>query len=92
MAPGSKSMNSKDLVTGGILQCVEAATLGLPFEVWKTHMGTYRTQGIVESFKNIYGSGGVGAFYRGLGPKMVESFMKGMYDRRSYIIAGCRMI
>ena len=25
--------------TGAILQCVEAATLGMPLEVWKTHLG-----------------------------------------------------
>jgi hypothetical protein len=53
MAP-AKSTNSKDLVVGGALQCLEAATLGLPFEVWKTHMGTYRQQSTVEAFGVIY--------------------------------------
>lgn len=76
MAP-SKSSNPKDLVTGGVLQCIEAITLGLPFEVWKTHMGTYRSQGTMEAFRNIYQKGGVAAFWRGWQPKMVESFMKG---------------
>lgn len=76
MAP-AKSMNAKDLLSGGVLQCVEAATLGLPFEVWKTHMGTYRSQGFLESFRNIYAAGGAKAFWSGLSPKMVESFFKG---------------
>ena len=58
MAPGGKSLDAKDLLSGGVLQCAEAASLGLPFEVWKTHMGTYRTQGVVESFKNIYAING----------------------------------
>lgn len=76
MAP-AKSANPKDLFTGGILQCVEAASLGMPLEVWKTHMGTYRSQGTIESFWNIYKKGGVGAFWKGLEPKMVECFIKG---------------
>lgn len=76
MAP-AKSTNPKDIVTGGILQCVEAITLGLPFEVWKTHMGTYRTDGTFTSLKKIYQKGGVRAFWAGWQPKMVESFLKG---------------
>lgn len=36
------NLNPMDLVTGGLLACAEAATVGMPFEVWKTHMGTYR--------------------------------------------------
>mmetsp|Transcript_30618 Transcript_30618/g.33454 ORF Transcript_30618/g.33454 Transcript_30618/m.33454 type:complete len:287 (-) Transcript_30618:211-1071(-) len=76
MAP-SKSTNPKDLLTGGVLQCVEAATIGLPFEVWKTHMGTYRNEGTVEAFKNIYNKKGVAGFWAGWQPKMVESFLKG---------------
>lgn len=74
---GPKSTNPKDLLTGGILQCIEAITVGLPFEVWKTHMGTYRNEGTVEAFRNVYKKGGVGAFWRGWEPKMVESFLKG---------------
>ncbi len=42
MGPASKSTDPKDLLKGGILQCMEAITVGMPFEVWKTHMGTYR--------------------------------------------------
>lgn len=30
--PGKK-VGARDLLNGGILQCVEAATLGMPFEV-----------------------------------------------------------
>lgn len=51
--------------------------MGLPFEVWKTHMGTYRNEGTIEAFRNVYRKGGVGAFWRGWEPKMVESFIKG---------------
>jgi hypothetical protein len=76
MAP-SKSTNPKDLIAGGVLQCVEACTLGMPFEVWKTHMGTYRKEGTLEALRKIYQKGGVGAFYAGLAPKLVESFLKG---------------
>jgi len=70
-------MDPKDLVVGGLLQCAEAATFGMPFEVWKTHMGVNRNEGTVESFKNIYRRGGVPAFWKGWQPKMVESFLKG---------------
>eukprot|EP01039_Chlorochromonas_danica_P006432 gene6432-7094_t len=76
MAP-SKSTNPKDIVTGGVLQCIEAASVGLPFEVWKTHMGTYRNQGTLEAFRIIYRKGGASAFWAGWQPKMVESFLKG---------------
>ena len=31
----------KDVRNGALLQTVEAASLGLPFEVWKTRMGRY---------------------------------------------------
>ena len=40
-------------------KCIEAATVGLPFEVWKTHMGTYRSETTMQAFRNIYKSGGV---------------------------------
>ncbi len=56
---------------------MEAITFGLPFEVWKTHMGSFRNQSTVESFKNIYSKGGIRAFWSGWQPKMVESFLKG---------------
>eukprot|EP00598_Pedospumella_elongata_P007084 CAMPEP_0184975744 /NCGR_PEP_ID=MMETSP1098-20130426/6891_1 /TAXON_ID=89044 /ORGANISM="Spumella elongata, Strain CCAP 955/1" /LENGTH=284 /DNA_ID=CAMNT_0027498515 /DNA_START=36 /DNA_END=890 /DNA_ORIENTATION=- len=76
MAP-AKSVDPKDLLTGGVLQCIEAGTLGLPFEVWKTHMGTYRKQTTMEAFRNVYAKGGVKAFWSGWQPKLVESFLKG---------------
>lgn len=72
----------RDLRNGAILQCVEAATLGMPFEVWKTRMGRYRSETTVQAFTNVYRSKGGGlagilAFYQGLGPKLVESASKG---------------
>lgn len=73
-----KNVSARDLVNGGILQCVEAATLGMPFEVWKTRMGRYRNESTVQAFRNVmkYG-GGVSAFWAGTGPKMIESASKG---------------
>jgi hypothetical protein len=47
-----------DLLIGPLIQCMEAATLGMPFEVWKTRMGSNRTEGTLEAFKNIYRKGG----------------------------------
>jgi len=76
MAP-AKSMDPKDLAIGGVLQCVEAASLGMPFEVWKTRMGKFRNEGSVEAFVNVYKRGGVAGFWQGVGPKMVESMSKG---------------
>ena len=52
-------------------------SFGMPFEVWKTHMGTYRKEGTIESFKNIYSKGGLSSFWSGWQPKLVESFLKG---------------
>ena len=40
-------------------------------------MGTYRKEGTIEAFRNIYKKGGVGLFWAGWQPKMVESFLKG---------------
>ena len=78
MGGGKKgSLDPMDLLYGGVLQCAEAATFGMPFEVWKTHMGTFRNEGNLESFRNIYKKGGVTAFWKGWQPKMVESFLKG---------------
>lgn len=51
--------------------------MGLPFEVWKTHMGTYRKDGTFESLGKIYKRGGIAAFWAGWQPKMVEAFLKG---------------
>eukprot|EP01006_Ploeotia_vitrea_P006706 TRINITY_DN14473_c0_g1_i1.p1 TRINITY_DN14473_c0_g1~~TRINITY_DN14473_c0_g1_i1.p1 ORF type:complete len:279 (-),score=-20.59 TRINITY_DN14473_c0_g1_i1:26-862(-) len=80
--------NKNDLLTGGILQCVEAATLGMPFEVWKTYMGTYRDKSTIEAFKCVYRETGWKGFWRGMQPKMVESFLKGgilLYAKESLI-------
>ena len=65
-----------DLLIGPMIQCLEAATLGMPFEVWKTRMGSNRTEGTLEAFKNIYRKGGPKAFWAGTGPKMFESASK----------------
>lgn len=73
-----KKVGPRDLVNGGLLQCVEAATLGMPFEVWKTRMGRYRTETTAQAFRNVMrDGGGVRAFWAGTGPKMVESASKG---------------
>ena len=61
---------------------MEALTLGMPFEVWKTRMGRYRNENTVSAFVNVYKAGGGGmkgvmSFWAGLGPKMVESASKG---------------
>jgi hypothetical protein len=74
---GKKTTNFQKIYQGGILQCLEAATLGMPFEVWKTRMGRYRSETTMESFRAVYQSGGVTKFWQGLGPKMVESATKG---------------
>eukprot|EP00041_Stephanoeca_diplocostata_P012354 m.207214 g.207214 ORF g.207214 m.207214 type:complete len:216 (-) comp18922_c1_seq2:1002-1649(-) len=62
---------------GALLQMVEAATLGMPFEVWKTHMAANRTQTTVQAFRTIYEKGGPKAFWAGTSAKMVESASKG---------------
>jgi hypothetical protein len=73
-----KKVGPRDLVNGGLLQCLEAATLGMPFEVWKTRMGRYRTESTLQAFRNVMREGGgVSAFWAGTGPKMVESASKG---------------
>lgn len=74
--PGRKS--GKDVRNGALLQMAEAATLGLPLEVWKTRMGRFRSEGTIEAFRNVYrAGGGAPAFWAGLSPKMVESATKG---------------
>eukprot|EP00047_Mylnosiga_fluctuans_P004293 m.233699 g.233699 ORF g.233699 m.233699 type:complete len:293 (-) comp12553_c0_seq1:162-1040(-) len=78
-------MSSKkftDARNGAILQCAEAATLGMPLEVWKTRMGRHRNETTVQAFKNVYrraggGFAGVSAFWAGTSAKMVESASKG---------------
>ena len=70
-------MDPKDLATGALLQCIEAATLGMPFEVWKTRMGRFRSEGSVEAAINVYKRAGIGGFWQGTGMKMIESASKG---------------
>lgn len=82
MAPGSRQKSFTDVRNGAIFQMMEAATLGLPFEVWKTRMGRFRNESTLEAFRNIHSNGGGGfsgysAFWRGFAPKMVESATKG---------------
>ncbi|KAF8820625.1 putative MC family transporter [Cardiosporidium cionae] len=75
--PSSGKASWKDLMNGGILQCAEAATLGMPFEVWKTRMGRFRNENTLQSFVNVYKRGGVFSYWQGLSPKLVESATKG---------------
>lgn len=80
-APGQKK-SLKDLRNGAVLQMAEAATLGLPLEVWKTRMGRFRSEGTLTAFRNVYnagggGIGGVTAFWAGFAPKMIEAGTKG---------------
>lgn len=82
MAPAAKKKKMTDVRNGAILQMSEAATLGLPFEVWKTRMGRFRNESTGQAFRNVYndvgGSApGVKAFWRGFAPKMIESASKG---------------
>uniref|UniRef100_A0A0G4ICQ9 Mitochondrial carrier protein n=1 Tax=Chromera velia CCMP2878 TaxID=1169474 RepID=A0A0G4ICQ9_9ALVE len=78
MAPQGKPGDWRDLVNGAVLQCVEAATLGMPFEVWKTRMGRFTHESTFTAFRNVYlEGGGVYAFWRGTSAKMVESASKG---------------
>jgi hypothetical protein len=76
MAP-AKSLDPRDLANGAFLQCAEAATLGMPFEVWKTRMGRFRNESTMEAFVNVYKRGGVFGFWQGTSAKMVESASKG---------------
>lgn len=87
---GPKSLNPADIAVGGTIQCLEAASLGMPFEVWKTHMARNRDQGAVEAFRNVYKRNGLGSFWQGTSAKMVESFSKGavlLFSKESIITA-----
>jgi hypothetical protein len=67
-----------DIIIGPAIQMAEAASLGMPFEVWKTRMGRHRTETTLEALQNVYKTGGgVSAFWRGTSAKMVESGTKG---------------
>ena len=73
----SSSKGWKHIRNGAVLQCVEAITLGMPFEVWKTRMGRFRDETTMTAFRNIYSQSGLQGFYKGTAPKMVESASKG---------------
>lgn len=92
MAPIQSGGGWKDLVNGGALQCLEAATLGMPFEVWKTHMGKNRTETSLQALRNIYNKGGLYSFWKGTSAKMVESASKGavLLYSKEVILKACR--
>mmetsp|Transcript_47820 Transcript_47820/g.89007 ORF Transcript_47820/g.89007 Transcript_47820/m.89007 type:complete len:303 (+) Transcript_47820:129-1037(+) len=85
-AAAEKPADWKNFVLGAGIQCAEAASLGMPFEVWKTRMGRHRNETTSEAFMNVYRRGGVSGFWAGLGPKMIESASKGailMYSKEA---------
>lgn len=63
----------------------------MPFEVWKTYMGTHRNVSTMDAFREIYRRGGVKAFWVGVQPKMIESFLKGgiLLFAKEAIIRSC---
>lgn len=82
MAPGAGNQQKGnwkwvDLRNGAVLQTVEALSLGLPFEVWKTRMGRFRTESNLEAIRNVHKRGGLAAFWAGALPKGIESASKG---------------
>eukprot|EP00331_Platyophrya_macrostoma_P030996 CAMPEP_0176438098 /NCGR_PEP_ID=MMETSP0127-20121128/19064_1 /TAXON_ID=938130 /ORGANISM="Platyophrya macrostoma, Strain WH" /LENGTH=279 /DNA_ID=CAMNT_0017821949 /DNA_START=193 /DNA_END=1032 /DNA_ORIENTATION=+ len=68
------------MAVGAILQCTEAFTLGMPFEVWKTQQisglakGQWKSAGA--EFAALWKQG-IKKFYHGTSAKMVESATKG---------------
>ena len=55
MAPAAPSGKGwKSMRNGAMLQCAEAITLGMPLEVWKTHMGRFRHLSTLDSLATIY--------------------------------------
>ena len=67
-----------DVVLGPVIQCLEAASLGMPFETWKTRMGRFRDETTTQAFRAVWREGGgPGAFWAGTSAKMVESASKG---------------
>ncbi len=77
-SPSISNMPAVDLFIGAGLNCVEAVTLGMPFEVWKTRMGSNRTENTIQAFRSVYAQGGLAGFWVGTLPKIVESSSKGM--------------
>ena len=70
-----------NIMSGAVLQCAEAATLGMPFEVWKTEqissLTRPRYEGPIEAFQGVLKKGGIPQFWSGTGAKMIESATKG---------------
>lgn len=77
MGGGEKTGDPRDLVTGALLQIVEAVSLGMPLEVWKTRQGSYPKENCVEAFRNVWNAGGVRAFWKGGWAKVLEAGSKG---------------
>ena len=77
--PQQKAGVTANLLRGAALACAEAATLGLPLEVWKTRMGRFRTESTMQSFRAIYADGGASSFWKGAAPKMLECSTKGAF-------------
>ncbi len=71
------SFSLKAFLLKGTCVCLEAASLGMPFEVWKTRMGRYRHESTFQAFTSVYKAGGLKAFWKGTSAKMVESATKG---------------
>jgi len=74
MAPTGKDNNA---LLGAGLQCMEAGTLGLPFEVVKTFMGRNRSYTTLSAVQYVFQTKGLFGFYDGFWPKMIESALKG---------------
>mmetsp|Transcript_9067 Transcript_9067/g.23711 ORF Transcript_9067/g.23711 Transcript_9067/m.23711 type:complete len:285 (-) Transcript_9067:299-1153(-) len=91
-APAGKGL--KSMRDGAVLQCIEAITLGMPLEVWKTHMGRYRNLSTIESLTTIYRENGLCGFWKGSAPKMVESATKGavLVFAKEAIADGCTSV
>ena len=91
-APAGKGW--KNLRNGAVLQCVEAITLGMPLEVWKTRMGRFRNETTMQSLRAVYAERGIGGFWNGSTPKMVESASKGavLVYAKDAILDGCAAV
>jgi hypothetical protein len=83
----------RNLLVGGFLQMAEAVTFGMPLEVWKTRQGAYPTESAATSFRAVYASGGVGAFWRGVNAKLIEAFTKGavLIFAKQYLLDLCAL-
>ncbi|VWU51581.1 mitochondrial carrier protein, putative [Hepatocystis sp. ex Piliocolobus tephrosceles] len=89
----NKTLIYNDLLRGAVLHSLETATLGLPFEVWKTRMCIHRNENTIRSFINIYNKG-VSNFYGGFFAKLVESSSKGavLLLSKEQIIKACNSL